>query len=94
MRLIALTICGSIALLVLLAMLATIARHRAQHHSRERRSAALAEYLWAIIPWLMILSCAIPAARQIVASAREPLHAGSGVLSKATEVIDEQQREE
>ena len=75
-------------------MLTTIARHRAQDHSRERRSAALAEYLWAIIPWLMILSCAIPAARQILAEAREPLHAAAGVLSEPTEVIDEQQREQ
>ena len=94
MRLIALTICGSIALLVFLMMLVTIARHRARHHSRERRSAALAEYLWAIIPWLMIFSCAIPAARQIVASAHEPLQAAAGIFSKSTEVIEEQQREE
>ena len=94
MRLVALKICGSIALLVFLAMLATIARHRARHHSRERRSAALAEYLWVIIPWLMILSCAIPAARQIVASAREPLHAAAAILSEPTEVIDDQEREE
>ena len=94
MRLMALTICGSIALLVFLAMLATIARHRARHHSCDRPSAAFADYLWATIPWLMILSCAIPAVRQITASAREPLHAPPVILSKVTEVIEEQQREE
>ena len=85
MRLVALTICGSTALLVFLAMLATIVRHRARRHSRERRHATFAEYLWATIPWLMIVSCFLPAAQQIVASAHEPLHATPGVLSKATE---------
>ena len=69
----ALKICGSIALLVFLMMLATIARHRVPGRSQERRSAAVAYYLWATIPWLMILSCAIPAVWQITASAFEPL---------------------
>jgi len=73
MKLVALELCGSIALLVFLMMLATIARHRVLGRSQERRSAALAEYLWAAIPWLMILSCAIPVVRQITASAFEPI---------------------
>jgi len=93
MRLVALKICGSIALLVFLMMLATIARHRVLGRSQGRRSAALADYLWATIPWLMILSCAIPAVRQITASPSEPLERTHAILSKTTEVIDEQQRE-
>lgn len=69
MRLIALEVSGGIALLVFLTMLVTIARHRAQSSSQQaRRRQALAEHLWAIIPWLMMISSAVPAARQIVTS--------------------------
>jgi heme/copper-type cytochrome/quinol oxidase subunit 2 len=78
MRLIVLTICGSVAVLVFLAMLAAIARYRKQSlsgTSQTNRFAALAEYLWAMIPWLMMVSCAIPAVRQVIASAREPFEA-------------------
>jgi heme/copper-type cytochrome/quinol oxidase subunit 2 len=104
MRLIVLEICGGIALLVFVVMLAAIARHRLQGRSQTYQGNALAEYLWATIPWLMIISSAIPAARQIVASAREPFAAApvAGVLgpashawlSKAAVVIDEQERKQ
>lgn len=104
MRLIGLTICGGIALLVFLAMLAAIARHRRLGQPQTSRGNALAEYLWATIPWLMIIACAMPAARQVVASAREPFAATPVAdvlrpathtwLSKRAVVIDEQEREQ
>ena len=67
-RLIALFTCGSIALLVFLAMLSSIARHRARLcPDRAYGATAVAEYVWAAIPWLMIVACALPAVRLIVA---------------------------
>ena len=60
--------CGSIALLVFLAMLRSIARHRARPYpNRACGATAFAEYAWAAIPWLMVVACALPAARLIVA---------------------------
>jgi len=98
MRLIVLTICGGVAILVFLAMLAAIARYRKQSlsgTSPTNRFAAFAEYLWAMIPWLMMVSCAIPAARQVIASAREPFEAVPvAAASKAAVVIDQQEREQ
>lgn len=64
MRIIALSMCGSIALLVFLTTLLAIARHRArQCPDRACVATAIAEYAWAVIPWLMIVACALPAAR-------------------------------
>lgn len=104
MRLIILEICGGIALLVFVAMLAAIARHRVHGSSQTNRPPALAEYLWATIPWLMIISSAMPAVRQVIASACEPCdaapvtsavgRASHVLLSKTTVVIDEQEREQ
>jgi heme/copper-type cytochrome/quinol oxidase subunit 2 len=60
--------CGSIALLVFLTMLGAIARHRARLcPDRAYGATAVAEYAWAAVPWLMIVACALPAARLIVA---------------------------
>jgi heme/copper-type cytochrome/quinol oxidase subunit 2 len=60
--------CGSIALLVFLTMLRAIARHRARlFPDRAYGPTAVAEYVWAAIPWLMIVACALPAVRLIVA---------------------------
>lgn len=104
MRLIILEICGGIAVLLFLAMLAAIARHRLHGSSQRNRASALAEYLWATIPWLMLISSAIPAVRQIAASACEPCNAAPvtgavgrasrAFLSKTAVVIDEQEREQ
>lgn len=104
MRLIILQICGGIAILIFLAMLAAIARHRLHAPSERNRPPALTEYLWASIPWLMIISSAIPAVRQIAASACERCDAAPvtkaveraphALLSKTTVVIDEQEREQ
>jgi len=67
-RLIAVLTCGSIALLVFLAMLGAIARHRARLCiNRAYGATAVAEYVWAAIPWLMIVACAVPAVRLLVA---------------------------
>jgi heme/copper-type cytochrome/quinol oxidase subunit 2 len=103
MRLIVLEFCGAIAVLVFLAMLAAIARHRRQCGSQTEQPGALTEYLWATIPWLMIISCAIPAVH-LVASACESCDvaavtsnlgpASQAFLSKTAVVIDEQKREQ
>jgi heme/copper-type cytochrome/quinol oxidase subunit 2 len=67
-RVIALLVCGSIALLVFLTMLRAIACHRARlYPNRAYGATAIAEYVWAAIPWLMIVACALPAVRLIVA---------------------------
>jgi len=69
MQLIALEMCGAIAGLVFLSMMRTIARHRAQHPVGSAcPTTAWAEYLWAVIPWVMIAACAVPTVRLIAAS--------------------------
>lgn len=68
LRLIALKVCGVIAVLVLVVMFGAIVRHRAlwrphgAHHTT-----ALAEYVWATIPWLIVAATVLPAVRLIVA---------------------------
>jgi heme/copper-type cytochrome/quinol oxidase subunit 2 len=60
--------CGAIALLVFLTMFGAIARHRARRcPERAYGATAVAEYVWAAVPWLMMLACALPAVRLIVA---------------------------
>ena len=67
MRLILLEVCAGITALLFLVMLAEIARHRAQRRSDGANDvAALSEYLWAVVPWVMLTVCALPAARLIV----------------------------
>jgi heme/copper-type cytochrome/quinol oxidase subunit 2 len=66
-RLILLEVCAGITALLFLVMLAEIARHRAQRRSDGVNDvAALSEYLWAVVPWVMLTVCALPAARLIV----------------------------
>jgi heme/copper-type cytochrome/quinol oxidase subunit 2 len=68
MRLIVLEGCAAIAAILFLTALATTALHRAQRRSEEAyRISALAEYLWIVVPWVMITACAYPAVRLIVA---------------------------
>jgi heme/copper-type cytochrome/quinol oxidase subunit 2 len=66
-RLILLEVCAGIAALLFLVMLAEIARHRAQRRSEGANSAtAMSEYLWAVVPWVILTACALPAVRLIV----------------------------
>ena len=49
-------------------MMLALARHRADAGGPPAfHSSAACEYLWAVIPWLMIIACVIPAARRILA---------------------------
>ena len=67
MRLILLEVCTGITAFLFLVMLAEIARHRAQRRSEGASNvAAMSEYLWAVVPWVMLTACAFPAARLIV----------------------------
>jgi heme/copper-type cytochrome/quinol oxidase subunit 2 len=65
-RLIILEFCAGITALVFLVMLAEIARHRAQRRSEGSNNAtAMSEYLWAVVPWVILTACALPAVRVI-----------------------------
>ena len=67
MRLILLEVCAGITALLFLVMLTGIARHRARRRCEGANSvAALSEYLWAVVPWVMLTACALPAVRLIV----------------------------
>jgi len=81
MRLLVLQICGGIAALVFLAMLSATARHRLQASPHMRQSPALAEYLWATIPWVIIVACATPAVLRVLVST--PAHFGASPLAAA-----------
>jgi heme/copper-type cytochrome/quinol oxidase subunit 2 len=66
-RLILLEVCVGITALLFLVMLAGIARHRAQRRSEGANNAtAMSEYLWAVVPWVMLTACALPAVRLIL----------------------------
>jgi heme/copper-type cytochrome/quinol oxidase subunit 2 len=66
-RLILLKVCAGITALLFLVMLAGIARHRAQRRSEgANNGAAMSEYLWAVVPWMILTACALPAVRLIV----------------------------
>jgi heme/copper-type cytochrome/quinol oxidase subunit 2 len=66
-RLILLVVCAGVTALLFLVMLAEIARHRAQRRSGGLNNIpAISEYLWAVVPWVMLTVCALPAARLIV----------------------------
>jgi heme/copper-type cytochrome/quinol oxidase subunit 2 len=66
-RLILLDVCAVITALLFLVMLGGIARHRAQRRSQGANNlAAMSEYLWAVVPWVILTACALPAVRLIV----------------------------
>ena len=68
MRFVALEVCACIAALLFLTTLIATAVHRAKRSSTDaHRTSALAEYLWSVIPWIMITAAALPAVRMIVA---------------------------
>jgi heme/copper-type cytochrome/quinol oxidase subunit 2 len=67
MRLIALDLCIGIAGLVFLTSLIAIARHRLRQRAEgSHHGTALNEYLWTLIPWLMVIASAWPAVRLIM----------------------------
>jgi heme/copper-type cytochrome/quinol oxidase subunit 2 len=69
MRVIALEVLATIAALTFLGALVAIAVHRSAHGPQDPwRSSALAEYLWAMVPWLIVAACVFPSVRRIVAS--------------------------
>ena len=71
MRIIALEVLATIAALTFLGALVAIAVHRSAHGPQDPdpwRSSALAEYLWAMVPWLIVAACVLPSVRRIVAS--------------------------
>ena len=68
MHSIALTALGSGAALVFLSMLVATALHRsACGREGSHQSSAVAEYVWAVVPWLMMAACVLPAVRRIAA---------------------------
>ena len=70
MRLIVLEVCAGIVALLFVVMLVATASHRARLRAGgEYPASALAEYLWAVIPWLIVAAAAFPAARLIVTAA-------------------------
>jgi heme/copper-type cytochrome/quinol oxidase subunit 2 len=68
-RLIVLEVCAGIVALLFLATPATTASHRARHRAGGAYPAsALAEYLWAMVPWVILAEGALPAVRLILAA--------------------------
>jgi hypothetical protein len=68
MRLIVLEVCAGVGALVFLSMLVATVLHRSARRSEGTyKSTAVAEYLWAVVPWLMMAACVLPAVRRIVA---------------------------
>jgi hypothetical protein len=66
---IGLQVLAAIAALVFVIMLVATAMHRAAGRSEDtHRTCALAEYLWTMVPWLMMGACVAPAVRRIVAA--------------------------
>ena len=69
MRLIALEVCASIIALLFLTSLAAIAAHRTKRGSQSVfQAASPTEYLWAVVPWVMVAVCALPAVWPILAA--------------------------
>jgi heme/copper-type cytochrome/quinol oxidase subunit 2 len=69
MRVIALEVLATVAALTFLGTLVAIAVHRSANGPQDPwRGSALAEYLWAMVPWLMVAACVLPSVRRIVAS--------------------------
>jgi heme/copper-type cytochrome/quinol oxidase subunit 2 len=67
MRLALLELCVGITALLFLVMLTEIVRHRARRCSEgASNTTAMSEYLWAMVPWVILTACALPAVRLIV----------------------------
>jgi len=68
LRLIALEVCAGIFALLFLATLVATAVHRARQRGGAYPASALAEYFWAVVPWVIVAGSAVPAVRLIVAA--------------------------
>jgi hypothetical protein len=62
MRRIVLEVCVSIGVLLFLTSLAAMVGHHAKH------TVALREYLWAVVPWVIVTAAASPAVWPILAA--------------------------
>jgi heme/copper-type cytochrome/quinol oxidase subunit 2 len=68
MRTIALEILAFIAASVFMVMMVAVARHRLTRSPQATcQSSALAEYLFALVPWLIMAASALPSLRRIAA---------------------------
>jgi heme/copper-type cytochrome/quinol oxidase subunit 2 len=68
MRLMVLETLAAVAGLAFLVMLRAIALHRAAPSAdASLQGSALSEYLWILVPWLMMAVCVLPSVRRIVA---------------------------
>jgi heme/copper-type cytochrome/quinol oxidase subunit 2 len=68
MRLIALQVLAVVAALVFLTMMVVTGLHRSARGSEDPyQNSPLAEYLWAVVPWLIVAACVFPTVRRIVA---------------------------
>jgi heme/copper-type cytochrome/quinol oxidase subunit 2 len=68
MRLIALDVLAVVAALVFLTTMVVTVMHRSTRAAEDSyQSSPLAEYLWAVVPWLIVAACVFPAARRIIA---------------------------
>ena len=72
MQVAALEAIGVVAGVLFITTLIATASWRAKCNDTSFRSTALAEYLWALIPWVMIAACVLPAVRLILDGARAP----------------------
>jgi heme/copper-type cytochrome/quinol oxidase subunit 2 len=68
MRTIALQVFAIVAAAVFVVMMIAVVRHRSSGTAEtSRQSSALAEYLFALIPWLIMAASALPSLRRIAA---------------------------
>ena len=69
MRGIVLEVCVTIVALLFLTSLAAMASHHAKGRFQGvRHAVSLKEYLWAVVPWVMVAAAAFPAAWPILAA--------------------------
>ena len=68
MRVIALELCVAVAAVLFIAMMAAAAWHRMRQPSgSEKRATALSEFIWAAVPWIMVVGGALPAIQMTLA---------------------------
>ena len=67
MRTIALDVFAIIAAAVFVIMMIAVMRHRSSDPAQTARGSALAEYLFALVPWLIMGASVLPSLRRIVA---------------------------
>jgi heme/copper-type cytochrome/quinol oxidase subunit 2 len=67
MRTVALEVLALIATAVFVVMMAAIVRHRSRCPTMSAQTSVVAEYLFALVPWLIIAASALPSVRRIAA---------------------------